>query len=70
MSKKSGYVYIIQYGDTDIYKIGKTSCKPIQRLRSLQTGTPIELKLYEVFFVSDVDACEGEAQEFVKANRV
>ena len=44
MNKAYGYVYVIRMGDTDWYKIGR-SRNPATRLRELQTGNPLTLRL-------------------------
>ena len=49
---KSGYVYIIQEGNGDYYKIGGTS-DLIKRLSDLQTGNPRKLDWVRVYTASD-----------------
>jgi len=41
--------YVIRAGNTNQYKIGKTSRSIRKRLRELQTGNPYPLRLYKVF---------------------
>lgn len=45
------YVYVVQHGDENLYKIGYTEATPEQRLAALQTGNPYELKLIGAFRV-------------------
>lgn len=68
--KVAGYVYIIQHGDTDHYKIGHTINRPMARLRELQAGTPIELKMYEVFYVADAMRGEVDVHHLLRKKRV
>lgn|SRR3990167_7153206 len=42
-NKEMGYVYLIQLGDTDCYKIG-SSIKPEQRIKQIQAKCPIPLR--------------------------
>lgn len=67
---KSGYVYVIRHGDSDYYKIGHTTSRPMSRLRDMQVGSPIELVLYEVFYVKDVVEAEQKAHKLVNCKRV
>lgn len=54
----SGYIYVIQEGDRDIYKIGKTYKDPNSRLLSLQTGNSDTLKIKALYTNTDVDLAE------------
>lgn len=47
-SLKPGYVYVIQLGDTDHFKIGM-SVNPNRRLKQLQSKCPIPLKIIYVW---------------------
>jgi hypothetical protein len=45
MNRKSTIVYVIQMGNLDLYKVGKSSYERMNdRLRTLQKGSPIPLK--------------------------
>jgi hypothetical protein len=45
MNRPSTIVYVIQMGNLDLYKVGKTSYERMyDRLRTLQKGSPIPLK--------------------------
>ena len=45
MNHKSEIVYVIQMGNLDLYKVGKTSYGRMNdRLRTLQKGNPIPLR--------------------------
>ncbi len=65
-----GFVYIIQSGDSDYYKIGCTARRPIARVRDLQTGSPVELRLYEVFYSYDMGQLEKDGQAFFRGKHV
>lgn len=55
---RAGFVYMIQMGDTDYYKIG-ISCLGIeQRLNALQTASPFELKLIASEYQEDARLIE------------
>ena len=45
-----GYVYVVQYNNENIYKIGVSKNNPAQRLASLQSGCPYELKFIHIEF--------------------
>ncbi len=53
------YVYLINLVGTDFYKIGFTKHHPEKRLKTLQTGTPMNLELIKFFrseFASKIEA--------------
>lgn len=66
---RSGYVYIIQSGNSHCYKIGSTVNRPMARLRELQVGSAAELTLYEVIYCKDVRAAEAQAHKCVAEYR-
>lgn len=43
----TGFVYFIQAGEQNLFKIGRTSGLPDDRLASLQTASPFPLSLYK-----------------------
>ena len=45
-----GYVYIVQYNNENLYKIGVSKNTPYLRLSSLQSGCPYELKFIHIEF--------------------
>ena len=54
----SGYVYIINQSKTSFYKIGVTK-KPEQRLRALQTSSPLKVLPVACFPCPDMFQCEA-----------
>jgi len=57
---KGGIVYFIQAGETNYYKIGVT-CEDIQyRLKQLQTGNHLPLKIVRVFYSDNVYKLEKD----------
>jgi len=54
---KPGYVYIIQMGNSNNYKIGK-SYDSFNRSKQLQTGNPSRLLVLNAFYCKDVDKLE------------
>ena len=54
----AGYVYIIQNGETDIYKIGLTSGNPEDRLNQMQVGNPELLTLAHYIECKDMGKVE------------
>lgn len=65
-----GFVYILQSGDSDYYKIGCTASRPIARVKALQTGSPVELRLYEVFYSDDMASLERDGQRKARRSHV
>ena len=46
MNKPSTIIYVIQMGDFDLYKVGKSSYERMNdRLRTIQKGNPYKLKV-------------------------
>lgn len=45
---KKGWVYVLQAGDTDFFKIGMTTSDVKRRKYSLQAGCPYQLNLFRV----------------------
>lgn len=56
-NRPGGYLYVIQLGDTDHYKIG-VSRDPVIRLNQLQTKCPIPLKILCLWFGHDYEFFE------------
>ena len=40
-----GWVYVIRMSETDYYKVGVSLTDPVQRLKDLQIGNPVDLAL-------------------------
>lgn len=68
--KGKGYIYIIQYGADDIYKIGISKNDPYNRLSCMQTGTPTELILIGTYFVKHYRKEEYILHEYLKPKAV
>ena len=62
-----GTVYVIQHGDTDLYKIGYTAGEAGKRLSALQVGNPVRLALAYQFVGTKSD--EEALQEAVRPHR-
>lgn len=59
MTTTPGYVYLIQAGETDLYKIGLTTRQPEERLRELNgKQSPYPLALAHYVYVQDVNETE------------
>lgn len=57
---KGGIVYFIQAGETNYYKIGVT-CEDIQyRLKQLQTGNHLPLKIIRVYYSDNIYKLEKD----------
>ena len=67
---KEGHVYIVQCGNMPYYKVGVTQGQPSERVSSLQTGCPFELRLIEAFFSYNAEGLEKTIQESFDLNRV
>ena len=67
---KSGFLYFIQQGDKDIFKVGIAQHNPLKRLAQLQTGSSDKLRL--VGFVHELDVRDAEIQihAFLKESRL
>ena len=63
-------MYILHSGDSDYYKIGCTASRPIARVRGLQTGSPVELRLYEAFYSMDMADMERRGQDRFRGKHV
>ena len=63
---KSGFVYLVRASKTSFYKIG-CSKKPYQRLQSLQTGSPLEIKIIERIFSFDSQGLEKDLHDYYSA---
>ena len=55
----TGYIYLVQCGDSNKHKIGLTRYSPTKRLIYMQVGCPYELRLIRAEKVPEV--CEVEA---------
>lgn len=65
------YIYIIHQENTDFYKIGYSQ-NPEQRLRELQTGSPFQLRLIEIYEVTSDNApyFENKIHGWLSFNRL
>lgn len=64
MTTTPGYVYLIQAGETDLYKIGLTTRQPEERLRELNgKQSPYPLTLAHYIYVGDVNEVERYLHE-------
>ena len=64
MTITPGYVYLIQAGETDLYKIGLTTRQPEERLRELNgKQSPYPLTLAHYIYVEDANETESYLHE-------
>ena len=63
------YVYIIQMGRKNIFKIGKSN-DPQARLTTLQTSSPYELKIFHIFEADNASAAEESLHMAFSAARM
>ncbi|MGI2907658.1 GIY-YIG nuclease family protein [Tolypothrix sp. VBCCA 56010] len=67
MTATAGYIYLIQAGETDLYKIGLTTRQPEERLRELNgKQSPYPLTLTHYIHVGDVNEVERYLHEECK----
>ena len=66
---KPGHVYLIQMGDTDLYKIGKSQSSPLRRLKELQVGNPETLRLIETARTWDFEIMEKDLHQLFLSKR-
>ena len=60
-----GYIYIIRHGDTNMFKIGH-SINAKERLRDLQIGNPVTLKLMTTFQFNDAKRMEQRIHHLLR----
>ncbi len=53
-----GYVYILQSGDTNYFKIGRTENDVEKRIKQLSTGNPFQLTPFDVIVTDHASKCE------------
>jgi hypothetical protein len=70
MNDKDSGVYVIQEGDSNRYKIGKTDNGPVGRLSSLQTGNPTELYLELWIPCEEPELLEKELHVLFESHRL
>ena len=68
-TRKGGCVYLIQLGDTDVFKIG-ISIDPFKRQKQLQSKSPIPLYLIKYWFGHDHEHTERCLHEMFGDKRV
>lgn len=59
----AGFVYLIQCGETDLYKIGASENGVEERLASCQTGCPYKLHIIEKYVVKDYHKVEKKLHQ-------
>jgi hypothetical protein len=62
-------VYVIQSGNTNYYKIG-VSVDPYSRMKDLQIGNPVDLKIIASYKVKDAEKIEHELHTVFKNKRL
>jgi len=67
--KPGKYIYLIQLGDTEIYKIG-ISNDPHRRIKQLQSKCPIPLKLIFTNFGHDYEFAEKYLHSHFRHQRI
>jgi hypothetical protein len=58
-ASRSGTVYVLRSGQEDLFKIGRTGSAVEARIRSLSTGNPHPLTLFDSIETEDDAACEA-----------
>lgn len=61
-----GYVYFIRQKNEDLFKIGMTRSDPYARMKSIQTGIPHELELFNVIPTDNPSKLEKELHDIFK----
>lgn len=59
--KGMGYVYVIQ--SQDYYKVGVTKGNPQNRMKQLQTGSPVKLRLVRTYKLRNYEYVEKEVHK-------
>jgi len=73
LSKKftgTGYIYLIQCIPFNYYKIGISKIKPKMRMSALQTGSPFELKILDIYLIDDYTKREVQLHRKYKEKNV
>lgn len=66
----TGFVYFIQAGDQDLFKIGRTNGLPEDRLSTLQVASPVPLSLQWYIGTNEPKALEQALHQQFKPYRV
>jgi len=66
---KHGFVYLIRAKGTNLYKIGVTDRRIANRLKELQTGSPIKLELVESIASDNYETIERNLHQIWSKNR-
>lgn len=64
-----GYVYILQSGDDNLFKIGRTEHDVESRIRQLSTGNPHPLTAFDVIETDYASKCESFLHNRLQAKR-
>lgn len=63
-------VYILQSGNSNAYKIGRTSRDSQERVKELQTGNPEKLKLVKQYYEPYSEILENNVHKKLKENNI
>lgn len=63
--RPDGYIYILKYGDNDIYKFG-VSANPDRRIKDIDSSSPIPIKELGRFFFKNVYEMEEMIHDNLK----
>lgn len=68
--KPAGFVYFVQAGDQDLFKIGRTNGLPEERLATLQVASPVPLSLHRCISIGAPRDLERALHQQFKPYRV
>ena len=69
VTHRTGYVYILQNGDTNVFKVGK-AVDLQKRLRTLGTGNPEPLNEFDVIETEHYSQCETYLHHRLRSRKV
>lgn len=68
--KRGYYIYVIQHGNTNYYKIGVSKLKIKDRLQCLQVGNPIKLKCIQINYTNNASKIETQIHLLFKNKNI
>jgi hypothetical protein len=63
------YVYVLRSGSENLFKIGKTSDEVEDRRRTLSTGNPHRLTVFDVIETEDKNECEKYLHQMLRSKK-
>ena len=68
-TQTTGYVYVLQSGSANLFKIGRTTGSVEKRIKQLNTGNPHSLVMFDVIETEEASHCETYLHQKLRTSK-